>query len=125
MQSFPYSPRELKVTEARLSAIYEASALGLKGDKLALAAGLLPSEYRQLCQLDPNVELMAMKGAADAEAQMAQVLKDAALGGDTKAALAILQNIHGWASAKEQNKVAFGITNADGTAASLVIGWES
>jgi hypothetical protein len=56
---------------------------------------------------------------------MAQVLKDAALGGDTKAALAILQNVHGWASAKEQTKVAFGITNADGTAASLVIGWES
>jgi len=125
MVSFPYSPRELHVTEVRLTQIYEAAKLGLKGDKLALASGMLPSEYRQLCQLDPIVELAAMKGAADAEIEASTQLRDAARAGDSKAALAILQHSHGWATAKESTKVAVGLTNADGSAMNLVIGWEA
>ena len=94
--SLPYAPREVKATEARLNAIYEAAKLGLKGDALALAAGMLPIEYRQLTQLDPVVELAAQKGKADGEREMADVLHKAAREGDAKAALEILKHQHGW-----------------------------
>lgn len=95
-QSLPFAPRKVQATEARLKAIYDAAALGLRGDSLALAAGMLPSEYRQLCQLDPLAEVAAQKGRADAEAEMASHLREAARNGDAKAALAILQNRHDW-----------------------------
>lgn len=94
--SLPYAPREVKATEARLNAIYEAAKLGLKGDTLALAAGMLPTEYRQLCQLDPIAEMAAMKGRADGEITASQQLHQAAAEGDAKASLAILQHVHGW-----------------------------
>lgn len=94
--SLPYAPREVKATEARLNAIYEAAKLGLKGDTLALAAGMLPQEYRQLCQLDPIAEMAAMKGRADGEVTASQQLHQAAAEGDAKASLAILQHVHGW-----------------------------
>ena len=94
--SLPYAPREIKATEARLSAIYDASKLGLKGDSLALAAGMLPTEYRQLCQLDPIAEMAAMKGKADGEIEASRQLHAAAAEGDAKASLAILQHVHGW-----------------------------
>ena len=42
-QSLPYEPRKLEATEARLEAIYHAAKMGLKGDALALAAGMLPN----------------------------------------------------------------------------------
>jgi len=94
--SLPYAPREVKATEARLNAIYEAAKLGLKGDSLALAAGMLPVEYRQLSQLDPIAEMAAMKGKADGEIEASQQLHKAAAEGDAKASLAILQHVHGW-----------------------------
>ena len=94
--SIPYAPREVKATEARLNAIYEAAKLGLKGDSLALAAGMLPQEYRQLCQLDPIAEMAAMKGRADGEIEASKQLHIAAREGDSKASLAILQHVHGW-----------------------------
>ena len=94
--SLPYAPREVKATEARLNAIYDAAKLGLKGDSLALAAGMLPTEYRQLCQLDPIAEMAAMKGKADGEAEASRQLHTAAAEGDAKASLAILQHVHGW-----------------------------
>ena len=103
-KSLPLTIREVKATESRLQAIYDAASLGLKGDSLALAAGMLPSEYRQLCQLDPLAELAAQKGKADAEAEMAGHLREAARGGDSKAALAILQNRHDWV-AKQQVQI--------------------
>ena len=55
--SIPYEPRKLQATEGRLEAIYAAAKLGLKGDALALAAGMLPTEYRQLTQFDPIAEM--------------------------------------------------------------------
>jgi hypothetical protein len=95
-QSLPFTARKIEATESRLQRIYDAAKLGLKGDALALAAGLLPTEYRQLCQLDPVAEMAEMKGKADGEMEMSTELHKAAKSGDAKAALAILQNVHGW-----------------------------
>ena len=96
VHSLPYEPRRLQATEARLDAIYNAAKRGLKGDALALASGMLPQEYRQLCQFDPLAELAELKGRADGELEMSNVLHDAALAGDSKAALEILKHAHGW-----------------------------
>jgi len=63
--------------------------MGLKGDSLALASGMLPVEYRQLCQFDPLAELAAQK------------LNEASDQGDAKASLAILQHAHGWTAKQE------------------------
>jgi type II secretory pathway component PulJ len=95
-KSLPFAPRKIRATEERLERIYEAASLGLKGDALALAAGLLPTEYRQLCELDPVASLAEMKGRADSEREAAAQLRDAARNGDAKAALSILQHTHGW-----------------------------
>lgn len=95
-KSLPLSIREVKATEATLNRIYEAAALGLKNDNLALAAGLLPKEYRQLCEFDPIAALAEQKGRADGELLASKQLHTAAAEGDSKAALAILQNVHGW-----------------------------
>lgn len=99
--SFPLTVREIKATEATLERIYNAAKLGLKNDNLALAAGLRPVEYRQLCQCDPLAELAAEKGRADGEREMATTLYTAAQNGDSKAALSMLQHAHNWV-AKQQ-----------------------
>ncbi len=96
--SLPYDPRPLTATEARLEAIYRAARTGLKGDSLALAAGMTPTEYRTLCQMDPIAEYAEQKGRADSELEMATVLSDAARAGDAKAALEVLRYAHGWAA---------------------------
>lgn len=75
--------------------------MGLKGDSLALASGMLPSEYRQLCQLDPLAEMAAQKGKADSEFAAASKLRQASESGDAKASLAILQHVHGWTAKTE------------------------
>ena len=99
-QSFPYEVRQVHATEARLERIYKAAKLGLKGDSLALASGLLPTEYRQLTQLDPIAEMAELKGRADGEMEMSTVLHNAAREGDAKAALEILKHQHGWTAAQ-------------------------
>ena len=103
-QSLPLTPRTLVATEACLQRIYDAAKLGLKGDALALAAGLLPTEYRRLCQMDPVAEMAEQKGRADAEQQLAAVMMSAALAGDTKAALEVLRHRHDWV-AKQQVQI--------------------
>jgi hypothetical protein len=75
--------------------------MGLKGDSLALASGMLPLEYRQLCQFDPLAELAAQKGKADNELRAAKKLNEASDQGDAKASLAILQHAHGWTAKQE------------------------
>lgn len=95
-RSLPYEPRQIRATEARLDAIYNAALKGLKGDSLALAAGMLPTEYRRLCEFDPLAELAELKGRADGEMLASQQLHDAAAAGDAKAALEILKHVHGW-----------------------------
>ena len=95
-KSLPLTVREIKATEATLERIYEAAYLGLKGDSLALAAGMLPVEYARLKQLDQIAELAELKGRADSEREHSQHLRDAARNGDAKAALEILKHAHGW-----------------------------
>ena len=95
-KSLPLAVREVRATEATLERIYEAAYLGLKGDNLALAAGMRPVEYRRLKELDQMAELAEQKGRADSERENSQHLLNAARAGDAKAALAILQHAHGW-----------------------------
>jgi len=95
-KSIPFAPRELKASPEVLQKIYDAAKLGLKGDALAFAAGLLPVEYRRLCQLDNAAAVAEGKGRADSEVEAAAQLRSAALEGDSKAALALLQHLHGW-----------------------------
>ena len=64
MLSLHFTPREVRATESRLLRVYEAAKLGLSNDALALRAGMMPEEFRKLCQLDPVVELAAMQGRA-------------------------------------------------------------
>ena len=99
--SLPFTPRTLQATESRLQKIYDAAKLGLKNDNLALAAGMLPTEYRQLCQFDPVAEMAALKGKADGEREMSTVLMKSAKDGDAKSALAMLQHAHGWTAKTE------------------------
>jgi len=100
-ESLPYEPREIKATETRLQRIYEAAYKGLKGDSLALAAGMMPTEYRRLCQMDPMAEMAEMKGRADSELKVASTLHKAAEAGDAKAALELLKHAHGWTAKQE------------------------
>lgn len=94
--SIPLTVREIKATEAVLERIYNAAYDGLKGDSLALAAGLHPTEYNRLLQFDSVAETAEKMGRADAERDMARVLIGAAKGGDHKAALEVLKHVHGW-----------------------------
>ena len=103
-QSLPYEPRRIQATEARLERIYAAAKRGLKGESLAISAGMLPQEFNQISQLDPLVNLAAQKGRADAEQELSDVLHTAALAGDAKMALEILKHQHGWV-AKQQIEV--------------------
>lgn len=103
-KSLPLTIRKIEATEARLNRIYEAAKMGLKGDTLALASGMRPEEFRQLCELDPLALLAAQKGKADGELEMSSVLHEAARGGDAKAALEILRHQHDWV-AKQQVQV--------------------
>jgi hypothetical protein len=99
--SLPFTPERTQATEARLEAIYEAARYGLKGDSLAMAAGLTPRQYRVLADADPLVEMAEIKGRADGEYTAAKTMYEAARDGDSKAALEILKHQHGWV-AKQQ-----------------------
>jgi hypothetical protein len=105
--SIPFTPREVRATEDRLRRIYDASHAGLKGDKLAMAAGMLPTEFKRLCELDPAAEIAALKGKADSEFEAATNLRNASRAGDAKASLDILKHVHGW-EAKDDVKANFG-----------------
>ena len=96
--TLPFEPRSVRATEARLDTVYQAARQGMKGDTLALAAGMLPVEYRSLCEFDPLVGMAELKGRADGEMEMSGVLHDAARAGDVKSALDILKHVHGWVS---------------------------
>lgn len=104
MKSLPLTARQLRATEALLQRIYDAAKLGLKGDTLALAAGMLPEEYQRLRQMDRVAEMAELKGRADGEMQASAQLHSAAASGDAKAALEILKHAHGWV-AKQQVQI--------------------
>jgi hypothetical protein len=99
--SLPFTPERTQATEARLEAIYKAAKYGLKGDSLAMAAGLTPRQFRVLADADPLVEMAEIKGRADGEYTAAKTMHEAALTGDSKAALEILKHQYGWV-AKQQ-----------------------
>ena len=77
-KSLPLAVREVRATEATLERIYEAAYLGLKNDALALAAGMLPVEYRRLKELDQMAELAELKAKnADMADQFLRAKADA------------------------------------------------
>ena len=88
-KSLPLTIRQIRATEATLERIYDAAFLGLKGDSLALAAGLLPVEYNRLKEFDQMAQLAEQKGRADSEQENSRHLLNAARNGDAKAALEI------------------------------------
>ena len=77
-RDLPITARELKATPAMLERIYEGAKLGLRGDSLALAAGMLPVELARLKLMDPIAEIAEMKGRADSEMTMSRTLYEAA-----------------------------------------------
>ena len=95
-RDLPITARELKATPAMLERIYEGAKLGLRGDSLALAAGMLPVELARLKLMDPIAEIAEMKGRADSEMTMSKTLYEAAEAGDSKAALEFLKHRHSW-----------------------------
>jgi predicted transcriptional regulator len=103
-RDLPITARELKATPATLERIYDGAKLGLRGDSLALAAGLLPVELARLKLMDPIAEIAEMKGRADSEMTMSRTLYEAAEAGDSKAALEFLRHRHDWV-AKQQVQV--------------------
>ena len=102
-RSIPFEPRELRAENDVLERIYQASKLGIKGDALAFAAGLLPLEYRRLLALDQRAAIAEAKGRADSEVEAAGVVRAAALDGDSKAALALLSMLHDWVPKQQIN----------------------
>ena len=103
-RDLPITARELKATPEVLERVYEAARLGLRGESLALAAGMLPQEYARLKLMDRVAEIAEMKGRADSEMAMSRVVFEAAEGGDSKAALEFLKHRHDWV-AKQQVQV--------------------
>ena len=103
-RDLPITARELKATPEVLERVYEAARLGLRGESLALAAGMLPQEYARLKLMDRVAEIAEMKGRADSEMAMSRVVFDAAEAGDSKAALEFLRHRHDWV-AKQQVQV--------------------
>jgi hypothetical protein len=99
-RDLPIRARELKATPAVLERIYEGARLGLKGESLALAAGLLPEEFARLKLMDRTAEIAEMKGRADSEMSMSRVVFEAAEGGDAKAALEFLRHKCDWTAAQ-------------------------
>jgi len=93
----------IRATEHRLEQVYAAAKKGLKGDSLAVAAGMLPIEFNRLKQVDPLVEMAILKGRSDGEQEMTDVLIKAAHEGDAKAALDVLKHVHGWTAAQQVN----------------------
>jgi hypothetical protein len=98
--SLPFTPERMQATESRLESIYEAARYGLKGDSLAMAAGMTPKQFRVLADADPLVEMAEIKGRADGEMVAAKTMYEAARDGDAKAALDILKHNHGWKAAQ-------------------------
>jgi hypothetical protein len=91
--------RTVKANQEILDSIYASASLGLRIPSIAYKAGLRESELRQLMQLDPRAEEAMVAGIADAEEELATVMRTCAMNGDSKAALEILRAKHGWIAA--------------------------
>ena len=126
-RDLPVTARELKATPEALERIYEGAKLGLRGDSLALAAGMLPVELARLKLMDPVAEIAEMKGRADSEMAMSRTLYEAAEGGDSKAALEFLRHRHEWQAAQriqvdvsQSISITAALENADRRVASVI-----
>jgi hypothetical protein len=64
---------------------------------------MLPVEYERLKALDPIVEMAELKGRADMEAEMANVLIAGARAGDLKAAQFLLTHRADWVAKQHIN----------------------
>ena len=85
--------RPIKATELVLDKITKAAALGLKGDALAIAAGLRPHQLAQLIANDADVELIVQTAKYQKVVQLAERLDAASEGGDTKATMTLLNKL--------------------------------
>lgn len=103
MRSLTFVAHVPRATERRLEMIYEAAKAGLKGDAIAIAAGLDPKEYKRLKEFDDNVRIAELQGKTDSELEHARMLAKASREGDAKASLAILRHQHGWADRTDIN----------------------
>ena len=104
-RDLPIRARELKATPEILERIYDAARLGLRGESLALAAGMLPAEFARLKIMDPIADIAEMKGRADSELEMSRVVFDAAQAGDSKAALEFLKHRHSWVATQRVERI--------------------
>jgi len=123
-EDLPLCVRDVHATENVLRRIYEAARLGLRGDSLALHAGLLPSEYRTLTVHDPLAEQAELQGRADSEATAAAAIHAAIATGDAKIALDYLKHRHDWVAKQAisiENHTSISITDALSTARERII----
>lgn len=103
-QSLPLHPRPPpRATEAVLERIYNAARLGLKGDSLALASGLLPEEFRRLTELDRAADRAVAHGHADGEKEVAEAIRDVALAGDVAAGKFLLKHTYKYVAPQQVN----------------------
>ena len=96
--------RETRVLQADpglLTRIYEAARVGMKGDSLAYAAGVLPEELRTVQQHDRLAKIAEEKGRADGEFKAASAIMEAVDNGNPDAALNMLRYAHRWAATQQ------------------------
>lgn len=106
--TIPHEPRAIKATEKVLTNLADAAALGLKGDALALAAGLHPSELAQLITNDPQVDMLVRTAKTRKVFELAKRLDSASATGDTKATMTLLNKLTDGDWEPKQSGAAFG-----------------
>lgn len=106
--TIPVRVRPIKATEKVLENISNAAALGLKGDALALAAGLRPVELAQLVANDPEVELLLQTAKVGKVVELAKRLDAASAAGDTKATMTLLNKLTDGDWEPQQQAAVFG-----------------
>lgn len=106
--TFPNRTRPIKATEAVLDRITHAAALGLKGDALALAAGMLPNQLEELLVNDREVEMIIRRAKYDKVVALASRLDAASAAGDTKATMTLLNKLTDGEWEPKQSATPFG-----------------
>jgi hypothetical protein len=97
----PTPPRlRVDVPQVVIDRIYDAAYKGVKGDRLAHACGFTPEELQFLKGANEFVMRAILKGIADNEMDMGEVLINNARSGDTKAAITMLTHRHDWMPAR-------------------------
>ena len=109
-----FAPEPTTIAQATpelLERVYENAQLGLRGDRLAVMCGLWPAQYRQLCGLDPRLELVETLARATDEKSLIQALRARAeVSEDPANQFKMLQFMHGWAPATAENNSSDGLS---------------